>query len=118
LPVELRALARRFHEWFESNPADAAPYCLPVEVLRQRIPGHMSNEWSVRWIFGMVDGAEFLEFYACHRMTNDRRVRMYFNGETRSMPAPSDGQAGVLGLATTEADRALRDELKQLGLLP
>lgn len=43
--------------------------------------------WTIRYVFEHDAGGPYLEFYATHRMTNDRRVRIYSSGETRGLEA-------------------------------
>ena len=38
-------------------------------------------------MFGENGRGNYLEFYATHRMTNDRHVRIYSTGETEYLPA-------------------------------
>jgi hypothetical protein len=88
------------------------------DALIQGHPGHISGEWSVRWVFGSTNGEEYLEFYARHRMTNDRHVRIYVSGSVEDLPAPIDAAAGFpMQLRSPEENRALRDELREKGLL-
>lgn len=47
--------------------------------------------WTIwtRFDIGDEDGRERLDYYAIHRMTNDRHVRMYADGEQEALPAIS-----------------------------
>lgn len=46
--------------------------------------------WSVRWLFGFDEKGEYLDFYAVHRMTNDRHLRIHENGEVTELEALSE----------------------------
>jgi len=46
-----------------------------------------SSGWNIRYLFGKDDRGDYLDFYATHRMTNDRHVRIYSTGETEYLPA-------------------------------
>ena len=43
--------------------------------------------WTIWTVPGEEDGREFLDYYAMHRMTDDRHVRLYANGESEGLPA-------------------------------
>lgn len=43
--------------------------------------------WAVWYLFGSDEKSEYLDYYAAHRMTNDRHVRIYENGEECYLPA-------------------------------
>ena len=64
---------------------------LPAEAVVKRERGELVQAgWSVRWLFGTDDDGEFLDFYAVHRMTNDRHVRIRENGEMVHLEAMAD----------------------------
>ena len=61
---------------------------LPVGAVQLEDAGSVHKAgWVIRYAFGRDDGGLYLEFYATHRMTNDRRVRIYASGETKSLEA-------------------------------
>ncbi len=67
------AFARYFSNWGIE---------LPEDDVAQRKRGKLFEAgWSVRWIFGSDERGEYLDFYATHRMTNDRHLRLHENGE-------------------------------------
>ena len=65
---------------------------LPAEALQDQQPGEIkSNGWIIQYKFGSDDkGRVFLDFYASHRMTNDRHERIYMSGEIEGLPAYQD----------------------------
>lgn len=46
--------------------------------------------WLIWYLFGEENGLLFMDYYACHRMTNDRHVRILGNGDVYHLPALSD----------------------------
>lgn len=83
-----------------------------LEHLRQRFNRHFEN-WRIElptdaMMLGEVwltvecgwtiwtrfdhseDGQKFLDYYAMHRMTNDRHLRLYSNGSEEDLPAMCD----------------------------
>jgi hypothetical protein len=42
--------------------------------------------WTINYLFGH-DGEKYIEFYATHRMTNDRRHRIYESGRVVDLDA-------------------------------
>ena len=46
--------------------------------------------WTIRYKFGAQDGKGYMDFYASHRMTNDRHERVWEDGRVEGLPAPLD----------------------------
>ena len=44
--------------------------------------------WIIRYKFGVQDGKGYMDFYASHRMTNDRHERVWEDGRVEDLPAP------------------------------
>ena len=44
--------------------------------------------WTIEYKFGAQDGKWYMDFYASHRMTNDRHERVWEDGRVESLPAP------------------------------
>jgi hypothetical protein len=64
---------------------------LPKEDIEQRNGGRLQQSgWFVNYVWGKENGAEYLEFYAGHRMTNDRHVRLWATGQVDELDAPWD----------------------------
>ncbi len=64
---------------------------LPTEALQRCQPGEIrSHGWMIQYQFGTNERGAFLDFYASHRMTNDRHLRIYESGETEDLPAYGD----------------------------
>ena len=61
--------------------------------------------WTIwtRFDIGAEDGRERLDYYAMHRMTNDRHVRLYADGEEEGLPAIAESYVILPG--ATEAER-------------
>jgi hypothetical protein len=52
--------------------------------------GHLVQEgWAIWFRFGSDEDGEYLDYYAAHRMTNDRHVRLRDSGTEEDLPALS-----------------------------
>ena len=82
--------------------------CLPPEAIASRQAGRIvKNGWTVWFAFGSDDGAEYLDYYASHRMTNDRHVRLYADGRVEGLEAI--GEMYVVPEDPSEAAQAKAD---------
>jgi len=62
---------------------------LPAWNIKVRQPGKMRRRgWSIQYIFGSDGEEEFLDFYATHRMTRDRHVRIRADGSYETLETP------------------------------
>jgi len=60
---------------------------LPPQDVAQRHRGRINQEgWAIWYLFGGDDRGEYLDYYAAHRMTDDRHVRIYASGEREELP--------------------------------
>ena len=77
-------MARLFAEYFAHWQIT-----LPPGHVERRERGHVSGSgWSIAYLFGSDERGEYLDFYATHRMTNERHERLYADGGSESLPAP------------------------------
>ena len=61
---------------------------LPEEDLDKRCRGFIQDSgWLIQYCFGKERELEYLDFYAAHRMTDDRHHRIYENGEIKDLPS-------------------------------
>lgn len=61
---------------------------LPAEALAERQAGCIQQAgWTIQYQWGSDERGEYLDFYATHRMTNDRHVRLRESGEVESLPS-------------------------------
>ena len=59
---------------------------LPPEDIAQRRRGKIVKAgWAIWYLFGSDEKGEYLDYYASHRMTNDRHVRIWEDGQQRAM---------------------------------
>ena len=65
-----------FRNWNIQLPANAT-----VDKKRGKI---RQNDWSISYIYGN----DYMDYYAEHRMTNPRHVRIYVDGKVEDLPAP------------------------------
>ncbi|HYF62598.1 MAG TPA: hypothetical protein VD886_07265 [Herpetosiphonaceae bacterium] len=88
-PIDSRAaggaaMARLFADYFAHWTI-----ALPPADVERRQRGHISAAgWSIHYLFGADERGEYLDFYATHRMTNERHERLYADGGSESLPAP------------------------------
>lgn len=82
--------------------------------------------WTINYLFGS-DGEKYLEFYATHRMTNDRRHRIYESGRMDDLDAIQEmymydskvpGSEEEAKRRYMEHNQRVAEELRQLGLYP
>ena len=60
---------------------------LPPQDVAQRQRGRINHEgWAIWYLFGADEHGEYLDYYAAHRMTDDRHVRIYASGEREELP--------------------------------
>lgn len=61
---------------------------LPPDAVEQRRRGKIiQGGWAIWYLFGSDETGEYLDYYASHRMTNDRHVRTYADGRCESLPS-------------------------------
>ena len=61
---------------------------LPNENLNNRLSGKITQAgWFIQFCFGKENDLEYLDFYASHRMTNDRHERIYEDGKMIELPS-------------------------------
>ncbi len=67
---------------------------LPEEDLKNRKNGYIKEcGWLIQYCFGKTKNGEYLDFYASHRMTDDRHHRIYADGKVEHLPALWPGYA-------------------------
>ncbi len=61
---------------------------LPPDDIANRRRGKIIHAgWVIYYLFGAdPQKGEYLDYFAAHRMTNDRHVRIYENGATEGLP--------------------------------
>jgi hypothetical protein len=66
--------------------------CLPKNHIKASKAGRISKKgWSIQYLFSHEDCEQpYLDYYACHRMTNDRHVRVFADGKKEHLPALDD----------------------------
>jgi hypothetical protein len=82
----MNPLARLFAAEFEPWNIE-----LPESDVAEKRRGEIRKAgWAIQYQFGSDAGREYLDYYAIHRMTNDRHVRLYADGTTVLLPALPD----------------------------
>lgn len=75
-------MADRIKQMFDEQFAPSG-VALPEEDLKGRRKGSVNRAgWSINYRFGVEGGAEYVEYFASHRMTNDTLNRIYDDGRT------------------------------------
>lgn len=81
----MKLIAHKFAEQFKHWKIT-----LPDEDLRRKKSGFIQKAgWLIQYCFGEDETGEYLDYYAAHRMTDDRHIRIYSNGNKKSLPAIS-----------------------------
>ena len=73
--------------------------------------------WNIQYRFDS-ENERVLEFYATHRMTDDRRLRIYESGKTEDRPAIQTFMIVGKEEEYREHNRRVVEELRELGLYP
>ena len=74
---EMNEIEAKFNAYFK-----AWDIVLPPEDIAQRRRGRIFQRgWTIWYLFDADEKGEYLDFYATHRMTDDRHVRIYASGE-------------------------------------
>jgi hypothetical protein len=61
---------------------------LPAGSVANRSSGKiMKAGWCIWYLFGSDENGDYLDYYASHRMTDDRHVRIHIDGTCESLPA-------------------------------
>jgi hypothetical protein len=61
---------------------------LPPKDIAQRRRGKIVRAgWAIWYLFGSDASGEYLDYYASHRMTNDRHVRIHADGRNEWLPS-------------------------------
>lgn len=101
---------------------------LPVEEVAERRAGRLTEAgWVLTFVWGVAGGREFLELYACHRMTSDRHTRIWEDGRTEELeafaevtvypPGADAEQSARIDAAAWARDRRIKEDLLTKGLL-
>ncbi|MCY3985571.1 MAG: hypothetical protein OXF23_00800 [Candidatus Dadabacteria bacterium] len=57
---------------------------LPKEAVENQQRGKIVKRgWTIWYLFGRDEAGDYLDYYASHRMTNDRHVRLYADGSSK-----------------------------------
>lgn len=117
------AISTLFAEYFSNWSIE-----LPAEAEGAAARGTIRKAgWLINYLFRHDDAGKYLEFYATHRMTNDRRHRIYESGRMDSLETIDSTYFWhpERGRTKQEAEREYREhnllvaqELRRIGLYP
>ncbi len=63
-------------------------FVLPASNVELRQGGKIIGAgWAIWYCFGEDEYGQYLDYYASHRMTNDRHCRIYADGRTVDLPS-------------------------------
>jgi hypothetical protein len=63
---------------------------LPPDHIEERRQGKLvAAGWAIWYLFGEDELGEYLDYYASHRMTNDRHIRIREDGTEECLPTVS-----------------------------
>ena len=91
-----RSFARTFDNWGITLPPDATSLRRPGKIVQAG--------WIIRYVFG----EDYLDYYAAHRMTNPRHVRIHSDGRRESLEAPRE-----MYVVSRGADESARKQAKE-----
>jgi hypothetical protein len=78
----MKKIEKRFNDVFSSWDI-----WLPEEDVANRRRGKIIEAgWAIWYQFDSDEKGEYLDYYASHRMTSDRHVRIYANGNEEYLP--------------------------------
>jgi hypothetical protein len=104
----LEKIAARFEEYFASWGIG-----LPEANRSMRSAGVIEQKgWQIQFLFGADEHGEYLDFYATHRMTDDRHCRLRSNGSVQELEAAVDlifYPADATDEQRSEAEREFHD---------
>ena len=79
--TSLEAVRKAFAEYFGKWSIE-----LPRAAIATRLRCQVKKAgWTIQYLFGQERDREYLDFYATHRMTNDRHVRIWDDGQTEPL---------------------------------
>ena len=82
---------------------------LPAEAAASRSSGRLVKAgWTIEYLFGHEGDKEHLDYYAVHRMTNDRHVRIHSDGQCETLETPLEFVVYPEG-----SDEAARQEARE-----
>lgn len=91
-PKRREMIARTLIAEYVNEDFAASKVHLPKNDVRTGRAGRISKRgWSIHYLFSHEDCEQpYLDYYASHRMTNDRHVRVFADGKKEYLPALDD----------------------------
>ena len=79
----------RIEERFRDHFAPWSISIPPGHVQQRRRGKIVEGGWAIWYLFGEDERGEYLDYYASHRMTNDRQIRLREDGTEEHLPIVS-----------------------------
>ena len=73
----------------------------------------VADGWTIWFLFGVEGEREFLDFYAMHRMTNDRHLRLYSDGSGEGLRTLAQGIQYPRGATAEDEARIQKDQYER-----
>jgi hypothetical protein len=118
MDIKMDLITNEFNKYFSKWKIT-----LPEENIQKHQKGSIfQGGWKINFVFGIKDDAEYLEYYAIHRMTNDRHIIIYDNGEKEQLEClepPLEYSPGIdeRQREHNKHNRRVKEELSYKGLL-
>lgn len=83
---------------------------LPPEAVARKQRGKIvAGGWVICYLFGGDGRGEYLDYYASHRMTEDRHVRIYADGTVKGLPSIDGMCVFPAGCTRAEEERISKE---------
>jgi hypothetical protein len=101
---------------------------LPRQALESRARGEINERgWQIKYTFGKNERGEYLDYYATHRNTNGRHVRIYADGDNEDLISyqefvvypenASEGDKAEIEKSYQEHNQQVTEVLEEKGFL-
>ena len=101
----MHVMAREFAKYFAHWKIE-----LPNDDVEERRRGTLHAEgWTIQYLFGADAQGEYLDFYATHRMTNERHQRIYASGQIEDLPTMQEFMIFPPNVSQADKERIERE---------
>lgn len=101
----MHVMAREFAKYFAHWKIE-----LPNDDVEERRRGTLHAEgWTIQYLFWADAQGEYLDFYATHRMTNERHQRIYASGQIEDLPTMQEFMIFPPNVSQADKERIERE---------